>query len=302
MRRFINLINNPAKIIYLIRKLNLSFFLNDKQFLKMQYKAVFNRKLNLTNPRTYNEKLQYLKLYDRNPIYPKIVDKLAVRNYVNTKIGNQYLTKIYGVYNSVYDIEFTKLPDKFVIKANHDSGSVFICRNKDTFVTDQNLKKINNSLKINYYKVGREWPYKNIVPKIFVEEYLETENTMTLPDYKIFCFDGQPKALFVASDRGHNTKFDFYDIEFKKLNIKQYYPNSNYIIQKPKNYDEMIDISKKLSENIKHVRVDLYNINGKIYFGELTLTHFSGLKKFTPNKWDLIFGSWLELDKDAKLK
>lgn len=291
------LLNNPATLItYLNSKINLKW-IPDKLYLKLLYKARLGEKLNLTDPQTFNEKLQWLKLNDRNPLYTQLVDKFEVRRYVNEKIGEEYLIPLIGVYDSFDEIDFDSLPNKFVLKCTHDSGGVIICKNKRKLDIAASKKKINELLKVNYYWLKREWPYKDVKPKIICEKYMEDNENRELRDYKFFCFNGKPKVAFIASDRGQDTRFDFFDLDFNHLPLKNYYKNSEKEIRKPYNFKEMIELSKRLSENIPHVRVDFYEVDGKVYFGELTFYHFSGMEKFEPEKYNQIFGEWIQLPK-----
>lgn len=293
------LISDPLIIINLLASKGLLNWLPDKTYLKLLFYVRMKRRLNLNNPKTFNEKLQWLKLYDRNPIYTSMVDKYEVRNYIKEKVGDEYLIPLIGVWDSFDEINFEKLPNQFVLKCTHDSGGVVICRNKNEFDVESARKKINKSLKKNFYNNTKEWPYKNIKPRIICEKFMVDESGVELKDYKFFCFNGEPKALFVATDRGKDTRFDFFDMNFNKIPItKNHYKNSNKKISKPIGFEKMIELSKKLSSGIPHVRVDFYNVNGQIYFGELTFYHFSGFEKFEPEKYDEIFGSWLKLPKD----
>lgn len=267
----------------------------DAKYLKILYRYRMGKKLNIDNPKTFNEKIQWLKLYDRKDLYTKIVDKYEVRKYIEDKIGAEYLIPLLGVYNSFDEINFELLPKQFVIKCTHDSGGLVICKDKNKLNIEKARKKISKCLNRNYFYNTREWPYKNVKPRIIIEKYMVDESRTELKDYKFFCFDGKVKSLFVASDRDTDTRFDFYDINFNKLPLKQYYENGTKEISKPKGYDEMLKLSSKLSKGFPHVRVDFYDINGKIYFGELTLSHFSGLKKFEPEKYDYLFGDFIKL-------
>jgi len=269
----------------------------DKIFIKIIFKKRMGYKLDLKNPKSYNEKLQWLKLYDRNPEYSKLVDKYEVRKYIELVIGEEYLIPLIGVYNSYNEIDFDKLPKEFVIKATHTSGDVIIIKDKDEINHEKLKKTIEKWLKTNYFYINREWPYKNVKPRIIIEKYMVDESNIELKDYKFFCFNGNPKYLFIASGRNNKKEltFDYYDIKLNKLDLSQKYPNSDKVISKINNYEKMIEISKQLSEKIPHVRVDLYNINGKIYFGELTFFHFSGMEPFKPKYWDEKFGEQIKL-------
>ncbi len=281
---------NKKKLKYMLR------FLPDKAYIQLYYFIQFKKFCNLKNPKTYNEKLNYLKLNDRKQEYTKMVDKYEVKKYIESLIGKEYVIHTLGVWNNFDEIDFDKLPNQFVLKCTHDSEGIVIVKDKSKLNKHEARNKISNALKYNFFYIGREWPYKNITPKIIAEEYIEDETNGELRDYKFFCFDGEPKALFIATDRiTGNTKFDYYDINFNHLNIRQHYPNSNKDIKKPKNFEKMIELSKIISKNMKHVRVDFYEANGKLYFGEITFYHFSGFQPFIPNEWDEIFGNWINL-------
>lgn len=272
--------------------------MSDENFVKMQFENVFGYKLDLKNPATYNEKLQWLKLYDRKPIYTKMVDKYEVKNIIEKTIGKEYIIPTLGVYNSFDEINFEKMPNQFVIKCTHDSGGNVICTDKSTLNLKKAKKKIEKSLKNNYYWQNREWPYKDVEPRIIIEKYMVDESGYELKDYKFFCFDGKVKAMFIATDRNSNeteTKFDFYDENFIHLPFTNGHPNSNKIIEKPKSFEKMIMLAEKISKGIPQVRVDFYDIDGQIYFGEVTFFHWSGLKKFEPPEWDQKFGEWIKL-------
>ena len=271
-------------------------FLPDKLYLQMYYFARFKKFINFKNPKTFNEKLNYLKIYDRNPLYTKLVDKYEVKDYVSKIIGEEYIIPTLGVWDKFDDIDFDKLPRQFVLKCTHDSEGLVIVKDKSKFNKEEAKKKIESAMKYNFYYIGREWPYKNVKPRIIAEEYMEDSTYGELRDYKFFCFNGKPKMMFVATDRSKNdTKFDYYDLDFNHLDIVQHYPNSKEKIVKPKNFDKMIDFSRKLSKNMKHVRVDFYEVNGKLYFGEITFYHFSGFMPFVPSKWDKIMGDYIKI-------
>ena len=282
--------------MYMMNK-NFFFFLPDKLYLKWKFKLMMGYKLNLDTPQTFNEKLQWLKLYDRNPDYTKMVDKYEVRKYIKEKIGEEYLIPLIGVYDKFDDIDFDKLPNQFVIKCTHDSGGLVICKDKNNLHVKAAKKKINKFMKRNYYKVHREWPYKNVKPRIIIEKYMEDTKAKELVDYKFMCFDGEPKLSFTCSERYNNgLKVTFFDLDWNKLPFERHYPSSNKKIIKPINYDLMLKFSKILSDDIPFVRVDWYEINGKLYFGELTFYPGSGYEEFTPSKYDKIIGDFIKLD------
>ena len=272
--------------------------MTDEQFLKKQFKDAHGYPLDLENPKTYNEKLQWAKLYDRDPKYTALVDKYEVKRIVAGLIGEEYVVKNYGVWNSFDEIDFDKLPDKFVLKCTHDSGGVFVCRDKSEKTLKAARKKMEKHLKRDYYMEVREYPYKDVERRIIAEEYLIDESGYELKDYKFFCFDGVPEFMYVALDRnvkGKETKFDFYDMDFRLLPFTNGHPNSGKRIEKPACFDEMKAVAAKLSKGIPHVRVDLYNVNGKVYFGEMTFSHMSGFTPFEPPEWDRIFGDMIVL-------
>lgn len=271
----------------------------DKLYLKLFYYIRMQKRLNLNHPQTYNEKLQWLKLYDRNPAYCRMVDKFEAKKYVADIIGDEYIIPTIGIYDSVEEIPWNSLPNQFVLKCTHDSGGIVICKDKDSLNIQEAKKKLSTGLTKSYYYQNREWPYKNVKPRIICEEYKVDESGYELKDYKWFCFDGEVKALFIATDRGkqEETKFDFYDADFNHLPFTNGHPNSKRTLKKPVGFEKMKELAAKLSKGIPHVRIDLYDINGKIYFGEMTFYHWSGTKPFDPEKWDNIFGSWIKLPK-----
>lgn len=284
----------------LLRIVNLKIFrkLNDKTYLKIRYRIITGKKLNLDNPVTFNEKLQWLKLHDRNPKYTKLVDKIAVREYIKEIIGEEYLIPIIGVYNTFDEIDFSKLPNQFVMKCNHDSGGLVICKDKKQLDYERAKTKINESLDRNYYYWGREWPYKNIKPKILIEEYMEDKKEKELIDYKIMCFNGKPQLSFTCSERyKEGLKVTFFDLDWNKLPFERHYPASKRKIKKPQNYEKMLELSEKLSKDIPFVRVDWYEINGHLYFGELTFYPGNGVEEFNPEEWDKKLGDLVHLPK-----
>ena len=268
----------------------------DRAYIQMYYFAHFKKFCNLKNPKTYNEKLNWLKLHDKNPIYTRIVDKFEAKEYVKDIIGDQYIIPTLGVWDNFDDIDFDELPQQFVLKCIHDSEGLVIVKDKDKLDKEMAKNKIESALKQNFFYIGREWPYKNVKPRIIAEKYMEDHIDGELRDYKFFCFDGEPKAMFVASDRASdNVKFDYFDLNFNHLDIKQKYPHAEQPLRKPVTFEKMIELSKVLSKGFPHVRVDFYEVDGQLYFGELTFYHFSGFMPFEPNKWDKIFGDWIKL-------
>ena len=277
---------------------NLMSILPDRFYVSLKYFYRFHKFPNLKNPKTYNEKLQWMKLNDHNELYHTLADKYEVKKYVENLIGSEYVIKTLGVYDSFDEIDFNSLPDMFVLKCTHDSGGLVICKDKSKLDKENARKIIESSLKTNYFYHSREWAYKDLKPRIIAEEYIETRNG-DLPDYKFFCFDGKARALYVATGRHTESGvcFDFFDENFSHLPFYNSHPNSKNKIDKPTGFDKMKELAEKLSVGMPHVRVDLYDIDGKVYFGEYTFYHMSGFQPFKPEEWDYTFGSWIDLNK-----
>lgn len=279
MKKIIKYIKKPSNILLYLMNKNFLKWITDEKYITIKYKLEMNQKLNLKEPKTFNEKLQWLKLYDRNPEYTKMVDKYEAKKYVADIIGQEYIISTLGVWDKFEDIEFDKLPKQFVLKPTHTSGNVFICKDKEKINYKQLRKMINKWLKRNYYLVHREWPYKNVKPRIIAEEYVEDE-TGALKDYKVYSFNGKCDYVMVCVDREKNeTKFIYYD---KNWNIKKEFSKDGIKygdiikIAKPKNLDKMFEFAEMLSKNIPFVRVDFYEENGNLYFGELTFYPSAG--------------------------
>lgn len=269
-----------------------SAILPDSVYLKIIYRIRVHKKLNLNDPKSFTEKIQYMKLTDHNPIYTCIADKYAVREFVEERIGKEYLVKLYGVYDKIEEIPYSKLPEQFVIKATHDSGGCILVDNKNKLNIKKTNKRLKRILHRNFYWKGREWCYKNIPPRIICEELLEDEIGNGLIDYKIYCFHGIPRMIGIATNRKADLRFDYFDTDFNHLNFVQSAPNSETPLVKPEHFEEMLDLATKLSKGFQQVRVDLYNIKGKIYFGEMTLYDSSGLDGYQPDEWDYKIGAW----------
>lgn len=296
--RIKRIIKHPGIVFVALGGKGFFNWMSDETYLKVAYRLNIGKPLNLNNPIGYNEKLQWLKLYDHREKYIQMVDKYEVKEYVKNLIGAEYIIPTIGVWERFDDINFADLPEQFVLKCTHDSGGLVICHDKNTFDKDVAKKKIERSLRKNYYWQGREWPYKKIKPRIIAEQYMEDSTSHDLRDYKFFAFDGVVKALFIATERqkiGEDTKFDFFDVDFKHMDLIHGHPNASVMPAKPYNFEKMKDLASVLSKGYPHLRVDFYEVNKKIYFGELTLFHHGGLVPFIPEKWDAIFGSWLEL-------
>lgn len=271
-------------------------WLPDRPYLCLLYWARIGKQLNLKNPQTFNEKLQWLKLYNRKPEFTTMVDKYEARKYVEDKIGGEYSIPALGVWDRFEDIDFDTLPNQFVLKCTHDSGGLVICRDKSRLDIAAAKEKINASLKKNYYLHGREWPYKNVKPRIMAEQYMSNTGNAAddseLTDYKFMCFNGAVDHVFTVTERysGSGLKVTFFDKTWKKLPFERHYPASKAEIAKPRNLEEMIVLAEKLSEGIPFLRVDFYEVAGRIYFGELTFFPGGGMEEFRPESWDRKLG------------
>lgn len=309
---------SPLRVLLM----SLAPIIPDKLYLKLLFRLKMRKSLNLRNPQTFNEKLQWLKLYDRNPKYSQMVDKFEAKKYVANIIGDEYIIPTIGVYENVEEIPWDSLPNQFVLKCTHDSGGVVICKDKKTLNIKEAKKKLSRGLKRSYFYQLREWPYKFASRRIIIENLLEFEtsngispekNTLNnanqsrlgyengtqfdIFDYKFFCFDGEPKFLKVDFDRFTEHHANYFDLEWNLLPFgeKMCPPKESKELIKPTNFEQMLKISRLLSQGHKFLRVDLYNISGHIYFGELTFFPASGLGSFEPTKWDLIIGGYLKL-------
>ena len=286
--------NNFIKSIYLLAngiKVKLLSCLSDELFAKLNYKENTGETLNLDNPETFNEKLWWLKLNNRDPLLTVCSDKYKVRDYIREKGLAHILTKLYGVYDNADDIDFGKLPDRAFIKTNHRSGANIIWDRNNPFDHNKFRKRFNKALKSNYYWQSREWNYKNIEPKLLVEEMLEDKENKSLIDYKFLCFDGVPHYCWVDIGRFSDHRRNVYDIDWKLQNFRVKLKNTDFDIEKPANFAEMIRIATELSKGFSHIRVDLYNVNGKIYFGELTFTNGNGFDPIYPEEFDIHLGN-----------
>lgn len=287
------------QIIYEIesRLIRLSVnFLSDANYLRLVFRWKMGYRLNLDNPQSFSEKLQWLKLNDKHPEYTQLVDKVDAKKIVASILGDKYIIPTLGVWNSVDDIDWESLPNEFVLKSANDSGGVVVCKDKSTLDLEKAKAKLRGTGGRDYTKYNKEYPYRDVPHRFIAEKYVEDESGFELKDYKIFCFNGEPKFLFVATGRQmHDTRFDFYDTEFNHLPIINGHPNADVWPAKPVNFDEMLEVASKLSKGFPHIRVDLYNCNGIIYFGELTFFHFSGTTPFEPREWDYKFGEYLKL-------
>ena len=270
----------------------------DKLYIKLRWFACgLQYPLNLNSPQTFNEKLQWLKLYDRNPFYSVLCDKYLVKDYIrNHGEGKVKVIPLLGVYDQFEDIDFSKLPNQFVLKTTHDSGTIIICEDKNRFDIESAKRKLNSRLKVKYWLYDREWPYKDIKPRIIAEEYMVDDSGFELKDYKFFCFNGEPHFIQVDYGRFTSHKRNFYDTNWNRQRFTLCYPTDWGVeIPKPEELDDMLDVVRLLSSGIPHVRVDLYLINHAIYFGEMTFYHGGGNESFKPVEWDYKLGELIKL-------
>lgn len=278
---------------------NTAFFWPDKLYVEWMYYLYIGQKLDLKNPRTFNEKLQWLKLYNRRPEYTVMVDKVKVKEYVIEKLGKEYIIPTLGVWDDPDEIDFDALPDQFVLKCNHNSGTgMCICKDKSKLDISKVKERLRKGLREDYFLYSRKWPYKNVPRKILAEKFMEDKSgDGDLKDYKFMCFNGKVKCSFVCSDRnnGEGLKVTFFDRDWKQLPFTRHYPASEKGIAMPEKYQEMISLSEELSQNIPFVRSDFYEINGRIYFGELTFYPGSGWEEFSPKEWDEKLGNLIQI-------
>lgn len=275
---------------------NMLHLLPSELYLKLKFRNRIGRKLNLDNPKTFNAKIQWLKLNDRNDSYTQLVDKYEVKKIVADRIGEEFVIKTLGIYDTFDDIDFGLLPKQFVIKCTHNSGGIVVVKNKKKLDIGSTKKKIAKLLKENYYYQGREYPYKNVKPRILVEEYMKDDKNDDLTDYKVMCFGGRAKMIFTCTERfGDGLKVTFFDLDWNKLPFERHYPASKKRIPKPKNLKKMIELSEKLAKDIPFVRMDWYEINGKLYFGEYTFYPGGGMEEFSPEEWDEKIGDLIDL-------
>ena len=301
MHKIVKYLKKPSLLYLYLTGRGLFKYIPDDIHLRIVYKAIIGKKLDLTNPKSFNEKIQWLKLNDRKKVYTTMVDKYEAKKYVSKIIGEEYIIPTYGIYNSFDSINFDVLPDQFVIKCTHDSGGLIICKDKKTLDIKKAKRIIEKHFNRKYYYIWREWPYKNVKPRIIVEKYLEDNNNQSMQDYKFFCFNGVPKIMYLSEGlEDHSTAtMSFFDMNFNEVDCKRKdYALFKYKPQKPKNFEKMKKFAAILSKNIPHLRVDFYEINGHLYFGELTFTTCAGLVPFEDEKWDRIMGDWIKLPTD----
>lgn len=298
-RKVKNFMFNPKIRFNYLSRMGVFKKIPDKKYLEIKYKLLMGEELNLSEPLTFNEKLQWLKLYDRNPQYSTMVDKYDAKKYVQNKIGEQYIIPSLGVWDNFEDINFDELPDKFVLKCTHNSGNVIICKDKRNLNLEKCKEILNKSLERDYYESGREWPYKNVKPRIIAEKYMENEDGEEISDYKIQCFSGKADHILVCVDRFTETgvKYHYFDQEWNYLPYCPYegITKHNINVKRPEKLEEMLEIAEKLSAGLPQLRVDLYLVNEKVYFGEMTFFTNSGFDRTITKEADEILGRKLKL-------
>lgn len=270
--------------------------LPDKLYLSLLYEVRTGKKISWKNPKSFNEKLNWLKLYDRRPEYVKMADKYEVRDYIKEKLGDEYLIPVLGVWDNVEEIDFSKLPQQFVLKCTHDSASVVICKDKHQFDKEAAIRKLKASMDTNYFYPSREWPYKEIKPRVIAEQYMVDESHTELKDYKIYNFGGKPELIQVDFGRFTHHERNLYSTQWEYIDEQIEYPKNPAVqIARPDNLEEMLECARKLSEGMPSVRTDFYSINGKTYFGEITFYQEAGFGKFEHERYERKLGDLIQL-------
>ena len=303
-KKIVETLKNPWKLFYLAATRGLFTRMPDDQYLKCMFRARMGRKLDLDNPQTFNEKLQWLKLYNRRPEYTKMVDKYLVRDYITKTIGEEYLIPLLGVWDDPDEIDFDALPDQFVLKCNHNSGTgMCICKDKSKLDIEKVKKELRKGLAQDYYLTGREWPYKDVPRKIVCERYMEDSTTGALNDYKVFIFNGKARCIQVDYDRFTDHHRNFYNMDWKYIPFTTCYPtNPSHVVEKPDALEEMLGLAEKIAGDLRNppfVRIDFYIVDGNVYFGEITFYHGSGYETFTPEEYDTKLGDWIVLPENV---
>ena len=289
---------NPYKIFESLAMRGFFKNMSDKEYLSWLYRARMGRFPDLNYPKSFNEKLQWLKLNDRKPEYTEMVDKYLAKKYVEKRIGEKYIIPTLGVWDEFDQIEFEKLPDQFVLKTTHDSGGVVICKDKANFDKAAAKRKLEKSLKRNYYWAEREWPYKNVKPQIIAEKFMVDKSGDGLIDYKFYCFNGMPEFLYISNgmDNHKTARLSFLTMNWEKAPFgRSDYLEFETIPPRPRKFDEMVQIAKSLSEGHLFLRVDLYEISEQVYFSELTFSPCGGFMPFVPEEWDEKLGDMISI-------
>lgn len=298
MNKIITWLTQPWQVVASPKIAAISWCVPDRLFLKCQYRTQMGEKLHLDSPRNYNEKLQWLKLYNHDPRYTRWVDKYEAKEYIAQVLGRQYVVPTLGVWDRFDQICWDRLPDQFVLKCTHDSAGLVICTDKASFDREAAKKKLSACLKRNFYYSGREWPYKHVKPRILAEQYLEDTVLHELRDYKFFTFNGEPRVMHLVTNRQNpdeETYGDFFDMDFGHLDLTMGHDNAPVWPEKPRNFELMKEFARKLAQGTPHLRVDFYEVDGQLYFGELTFFQDSGYADIQPPSWNEILGGWIAL-------
>lgn len=275
--------------------------LSDKKYCSIVLYSRTGKFPNYKHPLGFNEKMQWLKLYNRKPELTQLVDKLYAKKIVSSVLGSDYVIPTLRIWNSIDEIDFSELPNQFVLKCNHDGG-VIICRNKKSFDFESAKKELSKRISTNYFDHAREWPYKNIKPVIFAEPYVKDRNNDNLPVYKFLCFNGSPRIIqTIQNDKTSNETIDYFDLEWNLLDLRQNYENSPHPFEKPKLLKQMIETANQLCKGYPFIRIDLYQVNDSVKFSEFTLFSDAGFESFHPDYWDRKLGSWITLP-EAKVE
>ncbi len=270
--------------------------MSDQEYLSKMFRLMLNYDINWENPKTFNEKMQWLKLNYQKPEFTTMVDKYGVREYVTSLIGKEHVVPLLGAWDNPNDIDIDTLPDQFVMKTTHGSGDIYICRDKSLFDIDKAKKAMVKSMKENYYYQSREWPYKNVKPRVIAEQYMQHGGERNLRVYKVFNFNGEPKIVqVIQNDKTRDEAIDYFDTDWNRLELRQNYPNSKVIPSKPETLEKIIELSRMCSKGFPFLRTDWYEVNGKVYFSEFTFYSDAGMAKFYPESWDLELGNLIDL-------
>lgn len=289
------ILKNPKLLFMTLGQRGFFNWMDDETYLRIAYRAKMGRKLRLNPPITYNEKLQWLKIHDRNPVYTQWVDKYEAKVLAGRAIGEKYIIPTLGVWQCFDEIDFDILPEQFVLKCTHDSGGLVICRSKLQFDRKAARRKIEGCLKHNFYYGQREWPYKDVKPRIIAEKYMEDSETSELRDYKVYTFGGKAMFCMINQEREIHTRADYFDRDYNWLDFTWGYDHADVLPEKPKNYELMYELAEKLALGTAELRVDFYEVNGQVYFGEVTFFDGSGFSKINPVEWDYKMGSMIQL-------
>lgn len=272
--------------------------MSDETFLRFYYPLVMGSRLELEHPRSYSEKLQWLKLHDRRDIYTDMVDKVSAKEFIADRVGREHVIPTLGVWEHFDEIDFERLPDSFVLKCSHDSGGMVKCESKASFQTEAARSLLESRLSKSYYLRFREWPYKNVRPRLLAETYLVEDPAVgpaPLCDYKFFCFNGEPRLMYISRDRGSDPRTAFFDMDFQALPLRMKDPPPDVLPDKPPCFDEMRAMARVLSFGVPALRVDFYYVDHTVYVGELTFFHNAGFVSISPPEWNMILGDWLVL-------